>query len=348
MTTTMTSTLRRQLHRLAPLSLAFTLGLGACALEPDSTSAADSELVVDGEICLHAEAFWRTHPELWPVGQLTLGANVYLKAELLLILDTPLDHDPLVGLAHDLIVAKLNLASGAADEVIAHVIATADLLIGPLVIPPLGEGHVAASLLANVVAALGDFNEGLRGPSLCDDDPPPPVCGNHLVEDGEACDDGNTDGQDGCDAECQIEPPCGCDPNDAGPPGDPGHPNGPGVPHVLPDNLEDFLDHAIGGVATGTQALLDGAEATLHSVDLAPTVDGAVEAVDEIVEGVEAGLNGTVLGDVVTQVDDLLHPESDCGNGVVEPGELCDAGDDNGLLGSLCSATCELLDDLLP
>ena len=46
--------------------------------------------------------------------------------------------------------------------------------------------------------------------ACADDDPPQPpgssaVCGNALVEAGEACDDGNTDAGDGCSAACTIE-----------------------------------------------------------------------------------------------------------------------------------------------
>lgn len=34
---------------------------------------------------------------------------------------------------------------------------------------------------------------------------PEPVCGNGIVEEGEDCDDGGTEGGDGCSASCQIE-----------------------------------------------------------------------------------------------------------------------------------------------
>lgn len=36
-----------------------------------------------------------------------------------------------------------------------------------------------------------------------------PVCGNGIEEEGEQCDDGNTDSGDGCDRECNLEPTCG-------------------------------------------------------------------------------------------------------------------------------------------
>lgn len=39
--------------------------------------------------------------------------------------------------------------------------------------------------------------------------PAPPVCGNHELELGETCDDGNDLGGDGCSATCQLETSCG-------------------------------------------------------------------------------------------------------------------------------------------
>jgi len=51
----------------------------------------------------------------------------------------------------------------------------------------------------------------------CDDvEPPAPVCGNGILEAGEACDDGNLADGDGCDSMCMIETaacPCGVDEN---------------------------------------------------------------------------------------------------------------------------------------
>jgi cysteine-rich repeat protein len=38
--------------------------------------------------------------------------------------------------------------------------------------------------------------------------PPPPVCGNGVVETGEQCDDGNTTSGDGCSSTCTIETTC--------------------------------------------------------------------------------------------------------------------------------------------
>src|SRR6187455_728644 len=37
------------------------------------------------------------------------------------------------------------------------------------------------------------------------------ACGDHVLDMGEACDDGNTVAGDGCSAACQIEADCTCD-----------------------------------------------------------------------------------------------------------------------------------------
>jgi cysteine-rich repeat protein len=41
------------------------------------------------------------------------------------------------------------------------------------------------------------------------------VCGNGVVEDGEECDDGNTDKDDGCDESCKVETDWSCEEADA-------------------------------------------------------------------------------------------------------------------------------------
>jgi cysteine-rich repeat protein len=50
-----------------------------------------------------------------------------------------------------------------------------------------------------------------RGANANNDNDCKPVCGNHVVEHGEECDDGNTDDGDGCSHDCKVEvvPPTG-------------------------------------------------------------------------------------------------------------------------------------------
>jgi MYXO-CTERM domain-containing protein len=84
-------------------------------------------------------------------------------------------------------------------------------------------------------------------------------CGDGYVEDGEACDDGNTAGGDGCSAECTVEPPPDASVPDAG------------VDAAVDAGVDAGVDAA---VDAGVDAAVDaGADAT---VDAAPdTIDAA-------------------------------------------------------------------------
>jgi cysteine-rich repeat protein len=198
--------------------------------------------VGDGSDCTLTQGYWKNHPDAWPVGSLTLGSRTYTKAELLVILKTPVKGNGLIMLAHQLIAAKLNIAAGADGTSIDATIAAADALIGNLEIG-------VDTLKPRDVSALNDtldaFNNGNIGPGHCDDkkNPPPPSCdkddkdcdgdddhdddcdhdddghcdgdqgpecGNGQVEVGEQCDDGNKTAGDGCSATCELELPiCG-------------------------------------------------------------------------------------------------------------------------------------------
>jgi hypothetical protein len=113
---------------------------------------------------------------VWPVQSLTLGTVPYDQAQLCSIFNEPVGGNGLVSLAHQLIAAKLNIASGADSTAIAATIAHADALIGTLMIPPVGLGFLAPSVVAADVANLTAFNEGtlVNGPPHCDQGLPCP------------------------------------------------------------------------------------------------------------------------------------------------------------------------------
>lgn len=73
--------------------------------------------------CRQASRWWLRHRAEWPVDSLDLGGVTYDAAQLERLLRSP--HRGLVGrrLAHQLAVAKLNLANGAADDIGAAVAA---------------------------------------------------------------------------------------------------------------------------------------------------------------------------------------------------------------------------------
>jgi hypothetical protein len=126
--------------------------------------------------CTLTQGYWKTHGPIptgnnsneWPANELTLGSVLYTDLQLQSIFDTPAGGNALVALAHQLIAAKLNVANGADDSAIAGAIASADALIGGLVVPPVGAGSLPNSATSALTGTLGSFNEGLIGPGHCE------------------------------------------------------------------------------------------------------------------------------------------------------------------------------------
>lgn len=128
-----------------------------------------------GEGCTLTIGFWKTHyPDAWPAdvvaNGLTLGTVTYTAAQLEDIFNTPPAGNGLIILAHQLIGAKINIASGADATGIQSSIDAADAMIGGLVVPPVGSGSLAPGDTEDLVTALTDYNEGTTGPGHCDED----------------------------------------------------------------------------------------------------------------------------------------------------------------------------------
>jgi uncharacterized repeat protein (TIGR01451 family) len=125
--------------------------------------------------CTKTQGFWKTHyPEAWPSavlsGGMTLGSVTYTAAQLVAIFGQPVRGNGLVSLSHQLIAAKLNVASGADPSGIQSAVAAADALIGARVVPPVGSGYLTPSSTSALNTALTNFNEGVTGPGHCDED----------------------------------------------------------------------------------------------------------------------------------------------------------------------------------
>jgi len=103
----------------------------------------------------------------WPLTSLTLGSVTYTVEELVAILNAPASGNGLLALAHQLIVAKLNVAAGADDFAIANTIAAADALVSGLIVPPVGGGFLDPGATATYTATLAAFNQGAIGPGAC-------------------------------------------------------------------------------------------------------------------------------------------------------------------------------------
>lgn len=121
--------------------------------------------------CVRTQGYWKNHASEWPVTTVTLGMLDYTQAQLLSILGQPVKGNGLVSLAHQLIAAKLNAATGACVPAdVTNAIAAAELLIGSQVIPPVGSAKVATSETSLLTEILDEYNNGLSpgGPSHCD------------------------------------------------------------------------------------------------------------------------------------------------------------------------------------
>ena len=149
----------------------YVVRVTARASGSNTASAPTPNLVVttsaQNHNCTFTQGYWKNHPEAWPVSSLKLGNVTYTAAELLSILDQPAQGNGLLILAHQLIAAKLNIAYGADPTAAAAAIATADGLIGNLVVPPVGGGYLAPNAVNSTAKTLDDYNNGEIGPGHC-------------------------------------------------------------------------------------------------------------------------------------------------------------------------------------
>jgi len=189
------------------------------------------------------------------------------------------------------------------------------------------------------------------------------VCGDGVLDEGEACDDGNTTDGDGCSSTCEFESVCGNGVIEGNEVCDDGN-------TLDGDNCSSTCDAVYfcgDGVLEGNEAcddgntidgdgcssaceleslcgngVLDGNEVcddgnTLDGDNCSSTCDAVYFCGDGILEGNEACDDGnTTDGDGCSSTCEL---ESVCGDGVLDAGEACDDG--NTLDGDNCSSTCE-------
>jgi hypothetical protein len=117
------------------------------------------------ENCTRSQGYFKNHSSA--LHDLVLGETNYSASQLLEILRTPPKGNGLISLAHQLIAAKLNILGGANSSAVATAIASADDLIGNLVIPPIGTGYLHSNATGELTSVLASFNEGKIGPGHC-------------------------------------------------------------------------------------------------------------------------------------------------------------------------------------
>lgn len=121
--------------------------------------------------CTFTIGYWKNHTAAWPVTSLTLGTVNYTAAQILAILNESAGGNGLVILAHQLIGAKLSIANGADPTAANAAIASADAIIGGLVVPPVGSDSVSPGSVNALATTLDNYNNGLIGPGHCAETP---------------------------------------------------------------------------------------------------------------------------------------------------------------------------------
>jgi cysteine-rich repeat protein len=134
--------------------------------------------------------------------------------------------------------------------------------------------------------------------------PLPAECGNEVLDDGEACDDGNTDPCDGCSATCALE---GC--------------GNQQVETACGEQCDD-----------GNATACDGCSPSC-------TTEGCGNGVAECTEACDDGSANGTIGSSCDVACALLPPPG-CGQDGVGPGETCDDG--NATACDSCSPICQV------
>ena len=104
--------------------------------------------------CNRTPGYWKTHPEAWPVEEITIGGETYSKEEAIAIMEMPVAKDKTYTMYDALVAAKLNVLAGSGDSCVAGIILAADAWMAEN--GPVGSG----------VAAGGESSPWRTGESL--------------------------------------------------------------------------------------------------------------------------------------------------------------------------------------
>jgi hypothetical protein len=117
--------------------------------------------------CTFTQGYYKNHPNALPA-TMTLGSVTYTRAQLVSILQTPVNGNGAIALAYQLIAAKANIAGGAsAPASVATAIGQADALLGNLNL--VSGGFLSPSVTSALTDILDQYNQGLAagGPPHC-------------------------------------------------------------------------------------------------------------------------------------------------------------------------------------
>jgi hypothetical protein len=132
----------------------------------NSVSCSFTITVTVSNRCPLGSGFWKNHPSLWPVSQLTLGSITYNKTQLLSILNNPTTADASVILASQLIATLLDTANGSNPVPIASTVADANSLLAGARIPcNVKTTCTAGKAMLSDAKLLSIYNLGAMTPS---------------------------------------------------------------------------------------------------------------------------------------------------------------------------------------
>lgn len=199
----------------------------------------------------------------------------------------------------------------------------------------------AASTNVAAVSTTGSLMNPTTGGSIdFDPDPTPGICGDGVLDDDEACDDGNQSSDDGCHADClSVEPGYVCKPPQSGEPQIciPFNKCGDGLVS-FPEQCDDgALQPGDGCDATCKLELGFKCSGEPSTCELTTCGDGVVEGTERCEPGVAAGCTSTCQFAPDCSLDGPCT--SACGDGIVL-NEACDDG--NTLNGDGCDDRCQI------
>jgi len=116
--------------------------------------------------CTLTLGYWKTHPDAWPVDQLTIGGVTYSQTSAIQILKVSSTGDATYILARQLIAAKLNILHGADGSAVTKTISDADAW---LALEGLGSNppHPDRDPAISMASTLDQFNNGSLGCPHC-------------------------------------------------------------------------------------------------------------------------------------------------------------------------------------
>lgn len=136
---------------------------------PTATATPTPTDTPESQGCTYSMGYWKNNPEAWPVEEIIISEVTYSKAAAIEILETPPKGDATFLLIQQLIPVILNTDNGVDETAIVDIVVEADawLMDNPLGSAPEGGPHDVGIAFA---ATLEEFNVGLIGPGLCEDE----------------------------------------------------------------------------------------------------------------------------------------------------------------------------------